>query len=160
MKFGASFTSRTNPDATPGELAAAAHDELDAALPIGFDLLQAEHRAAWARKWEISDVVIGGDPAAQQGIRFNIFGLNSTFTGDDPDLNIGPKGFTGEKYGGVTYWDTEAFCLPFYLATVGARSRQEPAPLPTSPTGQGDRERREAGLHRRCRPVPDGDDQR
>jgi len=23
----------------------------------------------------------------------------------------------GEKYGGVTYWDTEAFCLPFYLAT-------------------------------------------
>ena len=85
--------------------------------PHGFDLVQMEHRAAWARKWEISDVVIGGDPAAQQGIRFNIFGLNSTFTGDDPDLNIGPKGFTGEKYGGVTYWDTEAFCLPFYLAT-------------------------------------------
>ena len=96
---------------------AAAHDELDTALPIGFELLRAEHRAAWARKWEISDVVIGGDAAAQQGIRFNIFGLNSTFTGDDPDLNIGPKGFTGEKYGGVTYWDTEAFCLPFYLAT-------------------------------------------
>jgi maltose phosphorylase len=25
-------------------------------------------------------------------------------------LNIGPKGFTGEKYGGSTYWDTEAYC--------------------------------------------------
>jgi maltose phosphorylase len=85
---------------------------------VGFDLLQQEHRAAWARKWEISDVVIDGDPAAQQGIRFGVFGLNATFTGDDPDLNIGPKGFTGEKYGGVTYWDTEAFCLPFYLATA------------------------------------------
>ncbi|MEM9869285.1 MAG: glycosyl hydrolase family 65 protein, partial [Bacteroidota bacterium] len=31
--------------------------------------------------------------------------------------NIGPKGFTGEKYGGSTYWDTEAYCLPFYMAT-------------------------------------------
>lgn len=117
VKFGVSFTSRTRADATPDGLAAAAHDELDAAIPVGFDLLQAEHRAAWARRWETSDVIIGGDPAAQQGIRFGVFGLNSTFTGDDPDLNIGPKGFTGEKYGGVTYWDTEAFCLPFYLAT-------------------------------------------
>ena len=33
-------------------------------------------------------------------------------------MNIGPKGFTGEKYGGSTYWDTEAFCLPFYLSTA------------------------------------------
>jgi maltose phosphorylase len=32
-------------------------------------------------------------------------------------LNIGPKGFTGEKYGGSTYWDTEAYCVPFYLYT-------------------------------------------
>jgi maltose phosphorylase len=32
-------------------------------------------------------------------------------------LNIGPKGFTGEKYGGSTYWDTEAYCIPFYMAT-------------------------------------------
>ena len=35
-----------------------------------------------------------------------------------PGLNIGPKGFTGEKYGGSTYWDTEAFGLPFYLNTT------------------------------------------
>ena len=39
------------------------------------------------------------------------------FRSHDPRLNIGPKGFTGEKYGGSTYWDTEAFCLPFYLCT-------------------------------------------
>lgn len=37
--------------------------------------------------------------------------------GKDARLNIGPKGFTGEKYGGSTYWDTEAYCLPFYMAT-------------------------------------------
>ena len=117
VKFGANVTSRGRADASVDGLVGLAHREIDDAVTAGFDMLQMEHRAAWERKWEISDVVIGGDPAAQQGIRFNIFGLNSTFTGDDPDLNIGPKGFTGEKYGGVTYWDTEAFCLPFYLAT-------------------------------------------
>ncbi len=42
---------------------------------------------------------IKGDPPAQQGIRFNIFQLKSTYTGEDPPrLNIGPpKGFTGEN---------------------------------------------------------------
>ncbi|MEZ5030002.1 MAG: hypothetical protein R2787_01245 [Saprospiraceae bacterium] len=47
-----------------------------------------------------------------------MFQLYQTYTGDDDRLNIGPKGFTGEKYGGSTYWDTEAYCLPFYLATA------------------------------------------
>ena len=56
--------------------------------------------------------------AAQQAIRFNIFHLNQTYTGKDERLNIGPKGFTGEKYGGSAYWDTEAFCLPFFLKTA------------------------------------------
>ena len=83
----------------------------------GFDALLGAHRNAWAQKWEHGDIVIRGDIAAQQGIRFNIFQLNQTYTGEDPRLNIGPKGFTGEKYGGSTYWDTEAFVFPFYLST-------------------------------------------
>ncbi len=33
-------------------------------------------------------------------------------------LHFRPKGFTGEKYGGATYWDTEAFILPMYLAVA------------------------------------------
>jgi maltose phosphorylase len=64
------------------------------------------------------DIIIDGDIQAQQGIRFNIFQLYSTYDGKDARLNIGPKGFTGEKYGGSTYWDTEAYCLPFYMATT------------------------------------------
>ena len=75
------------------------------------------HARAWALVWQDSDIRIEGDAAAQQGIRFNIFHLHQTYTGEDPRLNIGPKGFTGEKYGGSTYWDTEAYCLPFYLGT-------------------------------------------
>ncbi len=83
----------------------------------GYDELFTEHKKAWARIWQESDIKIKGDTEAQQGIRFNIFHLNQTYTGHDPRLNIGPKGFTGEKYGGLTYWDTEAYCLPFYLST-------------------------------------------
>ncbi|MFM6953361.1 MAG: family 65 glycosyl hydrolase domain-containing protein, partial [Sphingobacteriaceae bacterium] len=84
----------------------------------GFALMLKEQAQAWASKWVESDIVIEGDASAQQGIRFNIFQLNQTYTGEDARLNIGPKGFTGEKYGGSTYWDTEAYCVPFYLATA------------------------------------------
>ncbi|SHI76949.1 maltose phosphorylase [Mesonia phycicola] len=80
------------------------------------ELLQ-EQADAWAQVWKMSDITIEGDVKAQQGIRFNIFQLNQTYSGKDARLNIGPKGFTGEKYGGSTYWDTEAYCLPFYMAT-------------------------------------------
>ncbi|VDG21200.1 maltose phosphorylase [Lactobacillus plantarum JDM1] [Lactiplantibacillus mudanjiangensis] len=79
------------------------------------DLRQA-HADLWAKRWELADVAIGGDDAAQQGIRFNLFQLFSTYYGEDSRLNLGPKGFTGEKYGGATYWDTEAFGVPFYLS--------------------------------------------
>ena len=78
------------------------------------------HMAIWENLWQSCDVKISGDVAAQQGIRFNIFQLLQTYTGKDARLNIGPKGFTGEKYGGSTYWDTEAYCLPFYMSTAGA----------------------------------------
>ena len=88
------------------------------AVEAGFEALLDAQIKAWAAKWEESDIRIEGDVAAQQGIRFNIFHMNQTYTGEDERLNIGPKGFTGEKYGGSTYWDTEAYCLPFYLATA------------------------------------------
>ncbi|NLM65735.1 MAG: glycoside hydrolase family 65 protein, partial [Enterococcus sp.] len=71
--------------------------------------LKAEHVRAWQKRWELADVLIEGDDAAQQGIRFNLFQLFATYYGEDERLNIGPKGFTGEKYGGATYWDTEAY---------------------------------------------------
>jgi maltose phosphorylase len=93
-------------------------DSLNSASIKGFDQLLLNQEIAWANKWKESDISIEGDIAAQQGIRFNIFQLNQTYTGNDPRLNIGPKGFTGEKYGGSTYWDTEAYCIPFYLATA------------------------------------------
>ena len=87
------------------------------ALEIGVSQLTENQKQAWGKIWEMSDITIDGDVKAQQGIRFNIFQLNQTYLGKDSRLNIGPKGFTGEKYGGSTYWDTEAYCIPFYMAT-------------------------------------------
>lgn len=99
-------------------------EETEQLLPkvvsIGFDELLKKQKEDWAAVWEMADITIEGDVKAQQAIRFNILQLNQTYSGKDPRLNIGPKGFTGEKYGGSTYWDTEAYCLPFYMATKNA----------------------------------------
>lgn len=96
---------------------AAAEKVIKSAVNSGYDALLQNQIEAWAKIWEMSDITIDGDVKAQQGIRFNIFQLNQTYLGKDSRLNIGPKGFTGEKYGGSTYWDTEAYCIPFYMAT-------------------------------------------
>jgi maltose phosphorylase len=84
----------------------------------GYNKLFQSQIDEWSKIWATSDVLIEGDLSAQQAIRFNIFHINQTYTGKDERLNIGPKGFTGEKYGGSTYWDTEAFGLPFFLKTA------------------------------------------
>lgn len=99
------------------ELQVAADSVLNTALHLGYDQLLNLQIKDWGDIWRMSDITIDGDIDAQQGIRFNIFQLNQTYLGRDASLNIGPKGFTGEKYGGSTYWDTEAYCLPFYMAT-------------------------------------------
>ncbi len=114
QKFISVCTSR---DYELDQLDQITREKLQLAYNNGWNHLFRQHLEELSRKWEESDVIIEGDPKAQQGIRYNIFQLNQTYTGKDPRLNIGPKGFTGEKYGGSTYWDTEAFCLPFYLYT-------------------------------------------
>ncbi len=104
----------------PAELVRQGNKILQEAMEIGFDGLFEEHAGVWENNWAHSNILIEGDISAQQGIRFNIFHLNQTYTGKDERLNIGPKGFTGEKYGGSTYWDTEAYMIPFYLSTAKA----------------------------------------
>jgi len=114
-KYAAVTTSRDWPST---ETEAMAVQRVNEAYEAGWDSLFDEHCRAWKQIWTEGDVVIEGDDEAQQGVRFNILQLQHTYTGEDPRLNIGPKGFTGEKYGGSTYWDTEAYCLPFYMSTM------------------------------------------
>jgi maltose phosphorylase len=114
QKFGGYVTDMNHERDT---LISVAKTVLSKGMAFGFTALLQKQKEDWAKIWEMADISIEGDVKAQQGIRFNIFQLNQTYLGKDERLNIGPKGFTGEKYGGSTYWDTEAYCIPFYMAT-------------------------------------------
>ncbi|MFK5959248.1 MAG: family 65 glycosyl hydrolase domain-containing protein [Lutibacter sp.] len=114
LKYG-SYVSSLNYN--KNELIEAALNNVHDSSNLGFQELLNLQKKSWDKIWHSSDIIIEGDIKAQQGIRFNIFQLNQTYLGTDARLNIGPKGFTGEKYGGSTYWDTEAYCIPFYMGT-------------------------------------------
>ena len=118
IKYAVNISSENHPTSSFEKIAS---DYLARISAKGFEKMLQEQAAAWETKWAINDIIISGDASAQQGIRFNIFQMNQTYTGEDDRLNIGPKGFTGEKYGGSTYWDTEAYCIPFYLGTAPAK---------------------------------------
>lgn len=82
---------------------------------VTYEQIREENKSYWEEVWKDSDITIEGDPENQQGIRFSIFQLHQTYHGADPSLNIGAKGLSGEAYGGKAFWDTEAYCLQFYL---------------------------------------------
>ncbi|MZQ75700.1 MAG: glycoside hydrolase family 65 protein [Peptoclostridium sp.] len=117
------FCSLTNRDHSFETLESSALDKVHALRARGFESIYGIHRDAWASLWERCDIEIKGDEKLQSAARYCIFNMLQTYTGHDSRLNIGPKGFTGEKYGGGTYWDTEAFCFPFYLMSFGRASK-------------------------------------
>ncbi|GEL67497.1 glycoside hydrolase family 65 protein [Marinilactibacillus psychrotolerans] len=114
-KYIAVITSR---DVVSDQQVEKAANIIQSARDKGLQSVLKDHLAEWETRWNNADVQISGDDASQQGIRFNILQLFSTYYGEDPRLNVGPKGFTGEKYGGATYWDTEACILPMYLSVT------------------------------------------
>lgn len=122
VKYGGYVVSTRH---KPAHLESAAKTLADKAFEAGYDKLLQMQKDEWAKIWETADIQIEGDVSAQQGVRYNTFQLYQTWTGKDGRLNIGPKGFTGEKYGGSTYWDTEAFCFPFYLTSMEAETVQQ-----------------------------------
>ena len=82
---------------------------------LTYSKLKSETIAWWDRAWQESDIEIKGDELNQQGIRYCIFQMHQTYHGADKGTIIGAKGLTGEAYSGNTFWDTEAYCLPFYI---------------------------------------------
>ncbi|MDR2571517.1 MAG: family 65 glycosyl hydrolase [Oscillospiraceae bacterium] len=93
---------------------------------ISFEDALFAQREYWTKHWDVSDVIIEPSdigqaersvPEEQQGIRFCSFKMAQTYNGGSVRHNVGAKGLTGESYNGHTFWDTEAYCLPFYLFT-------------------------------------------
>lgn len=91
--------------------------KLGVARKMGWRGVVAEHAAAWAHRWQSSDVEIEGDDAAQKALRFAVYHLNSAANPADERVSIGARALTGNDYLGHVFWDTEIFLLPFYILT-------------------------------------------
>ena len=94
----------------------AALDRLQYARRLGFDGLLAEHRRAWASRWEDADVLIDGDPELQLAVRFAIFHLLASAP-DHGEAAVGARGLSGSAYRGHVFWDTDVYVLPTLAAT-------------------------------------------
>ena len=107
----------TREDAAAANLGVDARRQLGAARVLGSSGVVDEHEAGWARRWRESDVVVGGDTAAQVALRFALYHLNGAANPDDERVSIAARALTGSDYRGHVFWDTEIFLLPFYTLT-------------------------------------------
>lgn len=112
-KYITYHTSKDYPEPKLLPLAEELHRQ---AAAEGFESLQREQELFLNAFWSRADIEIEGDPALQQGIRFNAFQLLQS-AGRDGVTNIGAKGLTGEGYEGHYFWDTEMYILPFFTYT-------------------------------------------
>ncbi|MEK4519590.1 beta-phosphoglucomutase [Paenibacillus sp. FSL H8-0122] len=110
------ITYHTSRDYREEELPGRSAEVLALANELGFAGLAEEQQAYLDSYWAHADVEISGDPALQQGIRFNAYQLLQS-VGRDGATNIGAKGLTGEGYEGHYFWDTEMYMLPFFTFT-------------------------------------------
>jgi trehalose/maltose hydrolase-like predicted phosphorylase len=100
--------------------------ELRSAQGAGFEVLLAEHRRAWAQRWETADVLIEGDPELQLAVRVALFHLMASVA-EEGEAAVGARGLSGSGYRGHVFWDSDVFVLPFLAAThpVAARAMLE-----------------------------------
>jgi trehalose/maltose hydrolase-like predicted phosphorylase len=91
--------------------------ELDLAHAGGSRALLAAHVSDWEERWHCSDIVVEGDAAAQQALRFAAYHLIAAADPSDDFVSIGARALTGEDYHGHVFWDTEIYLIPFYVLT-------------------------------------------
>jgi len=84
------------------------------AARTGFEVLFAEHVALWSKRWEDCDIRIGGDPEAQEALRFSMYHLLAIVPAHTEHASIPARGLSGQMYKGAIFWDTEIFMLPFF----------------------------------------------
>jgi hypothetical protein len=85
---------------------------LEVTEQIGFDRLLAEHRRAWAQRWDSVDVRIPDDPDAQRAVRLALFQLWCNAGGSTEESAVGARGISGLGYAGHVFWDADVFVLP------------------------------------------------
>ncbi|MCZ7536812.1 MAG: hypothetical protein M5T61_13535 [Acidimicrobiia bacterium] len=85
-------------------------------------MLLAEHRRAWAARWESADIAIEGDEDLQLATRLALFHLMGS-AADHGEAAVGARGLTGHAYRGHVFWDADTFVLPFLAATHPGAAR-------------------------------------
>ncbi|MBI2843193.1 MAG: glycoside hydrolase family 65 protein [Armatimonadetes bacterium] len=86
---------------------------LKIARDTGFEKLFNEHKRAWRDLWN-ADIVIDGDPEAQQTVRALMFYLLSS-AGRGP-WSVQPLGLSSSEYwGGHIFWDADIWMYPALL---------------------------------------------
>ena len=93
---------------TMGDILDAVRRRLDAVSKTGFDRVFAEHRANWRHKW-VSDIIIEGDPEAQQVVHAMMFYLLSSAS---PGWSIPPTGLSSAGWSGHIFWDADIWMFP------------------------------------------------
>lgn len=96
---------------------------LNEAEKDGFEMLLAEQKNVMDVFWQGADIQIEGDPALQQGLRFNLFHIMQS-SGRDGKTGMGAKGLSGEGYEGHYFWDTEMYVLPVFIWTNPELAKQ------------------------------------
>jgi alpha,alpha-trehalose phosphorylase len=96
---------------------------LDRVLEYGIEAEFTAQRRWLDDYWQRSDVVVPGQPALQQAIRWNLFQVAQAAARAEQS-GVPAKGVTGSGYSGHYFWDTEVFVLPFltYASPQMARS--------------------------------------
>ncbi|GAA3617565.1 glycosyl hydrolase family 65 protein [Marihabitans asiaticum] len=104
------------------ELADRCRRTLDRVRRRGIEHFQQEQRRWLDEYWAGCDVVVEGQPALQQAIRWNLFQLAQATARSD-QLGVSAKGVTGSGYEGHYFWDTEVYVVPFLVHTMPAAAR-------------------------------------
>ena len=90
---------------------------LKEAVKKGFKSEAASQEACMKAMWNQADVVIEGDDALLQGMRFNLFHILQSASRDGKN-GMGAKGLSGEGYEGHYFWDTEMYVMPVFIYTA------------------------------------------
>jgi hypothetical protein len=91
-----------------------------AARDRGLQQLQSDHEAAWDQLWQ-SDILIEGDPKAQQAVHSELYYLLSSTT-PDTAWGLGPCGLT-PCYSGHAFWDSDSWIFPALVLLHPERAR-------------------------------------
>lgn len=79
----------------------------------GHDRLLQRHQQAWDSLWK-SDIIIDGDPQAQQDVHSMMYHLYS-FVREGTAYSPSPMGLSGLGYNGHVFWDAELWMYPGLL---------------------------------------------